>query len=179
MDLVASRRHRFMSKIRKSASGHWMWTGGYTALGYGLFKWDWRQSGMCTAQRAAWRLFRGAVRKGWDVDHLCRRRGCVNPNHLQHVSHRTNVLRSRGVTAHNAQKKRCKRGHRFDLLLDGKRRCRRCMNLNKKQARDRRRMPMVCEWCTGRFQGLVTHRFCSSSCRARAMHHQQGHQVSL
>ncbi|CAL9530197.1 HNH endonuclease [Streptomyces sp. enrichment culture] len=66
-----------------------------------------------------------------EVDHLCRRRNCVNPAHLQAVDHRTNTLRSTGPTALNARKTHCHNGHPFTTANtrrrpDGARTCRTC-----------------------------------------------------
>lgn len=173
---LISKRKRFLAKVDKLPSGCWAWRGARLAHGYGLFKWDWRDSGMTTAHRAAYKLLRGPVRKDRHVDHLCRRRWCVNPAHLEVVTRRENIRRGKGFAGKNAQKKRCKRGHRFDLLIDGKRRCRRCMNLNKRQGIARSRVPMTCRKCHQPFLGRPAtsytpkQEFCSARCVARAIH---------
>lgn len=48
------------------------------------------------------------------LDHLCRNRACVNPDHLEIVSHKENCLRGISMPAQNARKKFCKRGHQFN-----------------------------------------------------------------
>ena len=50
---------------------------------------------------------------GFQIDHLCKNRWCVNPEHLEHVTPRENVLRSSSFVAVNAKKTHCKRGHAF------------------------------------------------------------------
>jgi hypothetical protein len=45
------------------------------------------------------------------LDHLCRNKACVNPAHLEPVTNRENVLRGVGLSAENARKTHCKRGH--------------------------------------------------------------------
>ena len=96
---------RFFAKVRVDAStGCWKWTGSLTRLGYAMVHHNGRsRSAHCVAH--AW--FVGPVADGLELDHLCRNRWCVNPAHLEAVTHAVNVLRgfdaTRGAT--------CKRGH--------------------------------------------------------------------
>ncbi|MGL5917799.1 MAG: HNH endonuclease [Cetobacterium sp.] len=53
----------------------------------------------------------GAVPTGLQLDHLCRVRACVNPTHLEPVTHWENQLRGEGVTARNSRKTHCVAGH--------------------------------------------------------------------
>lgn len=48
---------------------------------------------MIYAHRLSYELFVGPIPDGYELDHLCRNRGCVNPAHLEAVTHRVNVLR--------------------------------------------------------------------------------------
>lgn len=74
--------------------------------GYGSF---WLGGEHMTAQRAAWILHHGEqIPEGLEIDHLCKNRRCVNPLHLEAVTHQTNL--SRGS---RAQQTHCKRGHEF------------------------------------------------------------------
>jgi hypothetical protein len=73
----------------------------------------------------------GAVPEGLELDHLCRVRGCVNPKHLEPVTHRENLMRGESWSAVNARKTHCPEGHPYDetnTYIDGKgrRRCREC-----------------------------------------------------
>lgn len=61
-----------------------------------------------------------------DLDHLCRNRNCINSDHLEPVTRQVNVIRGEGVTAVNALKTRCVRGHELsadNLVQDRGRRC--------------------------------------------------------
>lgn len=90
--------------------------------GYRCIKVDRRKVG---EHRAAWEAINGPIPAGLTIDHLCHslsndcpggpcaHRGCVEPTHLEVVSHRTNILRSNNVCARNARKTHCKRGHAF------------------------------------------------------------------
>jgi hypothetical protein len=75
------------------------------------------------------------------LDHLCRNRGCVNPAHMEQVSQRENVLRGVGLTAINAKKTICKRGHPLtgkNVMWRSKpsvmRQCRACKNERRRKA---------------------------------------------
>jgi len=74
--------------------------------------------------------YRWLVPLGLELDHLCRVRRCVNPEHLEEVTHQTNVLRGEGVAAINAAKTHCPQGHPYDekntLVWMGERLCKAC-----------------------------------------------------
>lgn len=68
---------------------------------------------------------------GLEWDHLCSRRSCANPDHLEAVTHHLNLLRGAGWGAKNARRTHCIRGHEFSLentrlTKDGRRVCREC-----------------------------------------------------
>lgn len=75
----------------------------------------------------------GPVPEGLQLDHLCRNRWCVNPEHLEPVTLRTNVLRGISPTAINAKKHICAHGHELTydnvyITPSGSRDCRKCIN---------------------------------------------------
>lgn len=65
------------------------------------------------AHRIFYELFIGPIPPGLELDHACRNKRCINPQHLEPVPHHVNVLRGDGVAALNAAKECCVRGHAF------------------------------------------------------------------
>lgn len=127
---------RFAAKIAQNGDC-WEWTGGKTANGYGHISIG---QGVCrVAHRVSYELHVGPIPDGFQIDHLCRNRGCVNPNHLEAVTPQENVLRSESPSALNATKKLCVRGHLLDgenLRMDGaKRVCKECRRIRQLEAR--------------------------------------------
>lgn len=78
-------QHRLMDRMTVCC-GCWLWIGAKDRNGYGLF-------GGTTASRAAYEAFVGPVPDDLDVDHLCRQRDCINPAHLQLITHAENLRR--------------------------------------------------------------------------------------
>lgn len=99
----------------------WSWTGP-THDGYGrLARSAWASQHLPTvnsrrvfAYAAMHELLIGPVPVGYQPDHLCRRRSCVNPWHLELVTGTENSLRGMGLPARNARKTHCDSGHAFD-----------------------------------------------------------------
>ena len=98
--------------VVKDHNGCWIWTKGIHKTGYGI--WGPRRPGTGLAHRAVWLALRGPIPPGLQLDHLCRVKACVNPDHLRVTDCRTNVLSGVGLTAQNARKRVCKRGHPFN-----------------------------------------------------------------
>ena len=65
------------------------------------------------AHKVVWERLRGPVPDGLVLDHLCRNRACVNPDHLEPVTQRVNSLRGVGAAAQQARKTHCKYGHEY------------------------------------------------------------------
>ena len=105
---------RFWSKVAISEIGCWEWQGCQTSAGYGQLSQN-RQSHALYAHRFAYEYFNNtSIPKDLEVDHLCRNRNCVNPDHLELVSHQENILRGIGIIAMNARKTHCPQGHPYD-----------------------------------------------------------------
>jgi hypothetical protein len=99
---------RFVSKIVILSDGCWLWTAHVQWNGYGQF-WDGKK--LVPAHRWAWEHEHGPLPFGFEPDHLCRNRACVNPDHQEPVTKRDNILRGAGFSAVNARKSICPRGH--------------------------------------------------------------------
>lgn len=136
-------QERFWEKVdRRGDDDCWLWTGAIDN-GYGIFSVEWTASNW-TAHRYAYTLLVGPIPEGLTLDHLCRVRNCVNPRHLEPVTSGENVLRGESLSAQNARKTHCLRGHPFteentyrDIYRGReRRRCRACA-----RERDRARRP--------------------------------------
>lgn len=117
-------------------SGCWLWS---AAVGgtYGQLWWAGR---VRYAHVLSYQAFRGAYADGLEIDHLCRNRVCVNPDHLEPVTPQVNRLRGVGVSAINAKKTHCPRGHALagtnlerSKALRGLRICRLCRHVAHKE----------------------------------------------
>lgn len=86
---------RFAEKVNKTETC-WLWTGARNAKGYGTIRDGKRQR---NAHRVAYELFVGPIPAGLVIDHLCRTRNCVRPDHLDPVTNQVNVKRG---TIHGA-----------------------------------------------------------------------------
>src|SRR5689334_8336917 len=88
---------RFWVKVDKGGPlGCWIWTASINVDGYGQFiVYDaGRKRGLSIpAHRVAWQLVRGSIPQDLYIDHLCRTRSCVNPEHLEPVTNKVNILR--------------------------------------------------------------------------------------
>lgn len=120
---------RFWAKV--DASGDcWLWLGSVHRTGYGSF-WSPDEQRVVGAHRFAYELLVGPIPEGLQIDHLCRVRRCVNPDHLEPVTERVNILRGASPSAQAARRVLCKAGHPLDdrevtRLQAGRRLCRPC-----------------------------------------------------
>lgn len=126
---------RLLPKVQKTSSC-WLWTGAKNGE-YGVIGEGGKGGKMLYAHRASYELFVGPIPKGMTLDHLCRVRSCVNPEHLEPVSMRENTLRGVGPSAINATKTYCIHGHPFDeentaVRKNGHRACRTCERQRRK-----------------------------------------------
>lgn len=123
----------------------WIWTGPINRGGYGRFTLGRKE---ISAARWICEARNGPIPKGYEPDHLCRNRACVNYLHLEVVTGRENTLRSDNPMAINARKTHCVNDHEFtdaNTLItvkpDGsaRRSCRTCLRAAQQRYRERRK----------------------------------------
>ncbi len=138
---------RFWQRVgRQPESDCWLWTGQITWRGYARFFIDGRK---CAAHRWIYEYVHGPILPDLTIDHLCRVRRCVNPLHLEMVTRTENILRGEGVTAQNARKRTCIRGHPFTRTdYRGFRVCIICRRMN--EAKHAHAGAYCAQWASGR-----------------------------
>lgn len=115
----------------------WLWTGA-KVHGYGSIGRKGR------VHRIIYEAMIGPIPDGLTIDHLCRQTACCNPTHMEPVTIKVNVLRGEGLTAQNARKTHCVRGHALtpdNVYLCKKRHgverhCRKCKSIRAKKYYD-------------------------------------------
>jgi hypothetical protein len=126
--MYASAEERFWKRIDKTDTC-WLWRPPLTPAGYGQF-FPTKGTRML-AHRFAYELLVGPIPQGLTLDHLCRVRNCVNPEHLEPVTIGVNGRRGNSPWAINARKTHCPKGHEYDeantyVSPQGRRLCRAC-----------------------------------------------------
>lgn len=83
---------RFLEKVDADPeSGCWNWIGGKHPRGYGIF---WVNGRNIYAHRYFYEYLYDPVPSGLELDHVCRNNACVNPFHLEPVTHAKNMRRA-------------------------------------------------------------------------------------
>jgi len=133
----------FWDKVEVQPNGCWNWSGVQDNHGYGIFS---ILSKSMKAHRFTYEINKGKIPNGLELDHLCRNTSCVNPEHLEAVTHKENIMRGSGIGAKNATKIYCPKGHELKepnlvkwYLIRGWRKCRICDNKRSRIAMQQKR----------------------------------------
>lgn len=123
---------RFLNKISVVDSGCWEWLGSQNNRGYGVF---WFNSLPTLSHRFIYEYYHGKIENTLEIDHLCRNRDCCNPEHLEAVTHSTNIMRG---DHQNRKVTHCPRGHEYNEentrhTKVGSRICRKCQSIAQKE----------------------------------------------
>lgn len=128
---------RFFAKVNKT-DACWLWTASLNNRGYGQFGVGRR---LVLAHRWSYEWHNGPIPAGLHLDHLCRVRNCVRPDHLEPVTNRENNRRG-DTGAHERAKTHCPQGHPYDETntystpgVENSRACRECMRRRMREYR--------------------------------------------
>lgn len=120
---VKSPIERFLSKIVILENDCWEWGASKNHKGYGQFGVDGK---MLKSHRFIFEYYYGQICPDLVIDHLCQNRGCCNPIHLELVTNKENLHRSKMIRTH------CRKGHLITdetiYLHNGYRHCKICRN---------------------------------------------------
>ena len=117
-------------------TGCWLWIGGLKPDGYARF--NTRKTG----HQMSFEHWIGKVPEGKEIDHICNMRCCVNPKHLQAITHKENIAKS-GAWEFNRKKTNCPKGHPYSgdnlYVLGTNRQCKICRRAYVKAYRLRKK----------------------------------------
>jgi hypothetical protein len=121
----------FKRVVRNERTGCWLWTGYAMPGGYGQIQQTEPKRRAVLVHRVVYEALVGSVPEGLELDHLCRMPACVNPAHLEPVTHRENILRGDAPPARLARRLHCKHGHPLRTGNLGTSTYRRCLTCHR------------------------------------------------
>ena len=102
---------RIMEKVLFQPNGCWTWTGAFFKKKYGNYgqlRMGGKDGKAKKAHRISYTFFVGEIPEGKEIDHLCHNTMCVNPKHLEAVTHAQNMQRRK-----DSGLEKCKHGHLY------------------------------------------------------------------
>lgn len=131
---------RLLSKIEVSESGCWISLYSTGSHGYSQIGWQVGEKiTMRLGHRVSWEAANGPIPEGLTIEHKCRVRRCINPEHMELMSNLDNAAGGGGIHTGTPTPtgRKCGKGL-HDLLLypSGAVACRECQS-----ARNRRKYP--------------------------------------
>lgn len=130
-------KKRLLSKIKiDTKTLCWNWIGYISKNGYGKIAYNQSTYTGFEAHRLSYILFKGKLNSTLQLDHLCRNRSCVNPDHLEEVTKKENIMRGIGIGVRNKAKTHCPQGHEYTpentriSPANGGRCCNKCQRLH-------------------------------------------------
>jgi hypothetical protein len=116
------------ARSKLHANGCIEWIRRKDRYGYGLIELEGKTR---LAHRVSYEIAKGDISEGMQLDHLCRKRACINPEHLEPVTNKENALRGTApaILLHHSGK--CAAGHEISganlyVSPSGRRHCRAC-----------------------------------------------------
>ncbi len=134
-DFESIRQRILKNSVPEPNTGCWLWLGDSVKGGYGRSAVKGRK---WLVHRLSYRVFIGEIPDGLTIDHKCKMTCCCNPQHLEAVTMRENVMRGTSISKINAEKTFCSRGHEYTeentyYYKDGRRECCICMDARNKE----------------------------------------------
>lgn len=131
-------REKLLSKIEINALGCWIWTGAVFKKKHGNYSQLKLDGKGCRGHRLSYVEFVGQIPEGTELDHLCRNTLCINPKHLEPVTHTENMRRRIDLNPSH-----CPHGHVYvpeNVYLNrrGRKECRTCRRARSNLARNNR-----------------------------------------
>ena len=126
-------------QVKFAEDGCWVWGGNYSDNGYGKLTVNYKT---VSAHRFFYAEVVGPIPEGMHLDHVCDHKYCVNPDHLEPVTHAENMRRRYAKMTH------CINGHPFSgdnlhIRIDGRRVCKECNRQRGRKYLEKTAVPLA------------------------------------